>query len=379
MKQVTLYKPYTTKPKGGSEYSLVVRLDSALEEMSIRQYNYENEDEFRIELGVLMESLIILLGAKEPSDLERRIMRETIVKNYGELTLSELKIAIEMAFAGKLVIGDVLQKKTFNLNMVLLSTIFNGYRSAKHGLHKKVIELKESQQELELYFPDSPKYKEEMANSTKRTANTIVKIYSDFLKSSDTHETSVGNVIKKAGFGMDGYIRDFYFDILRDFGFIELSKKQEDEFIEQDQKNTRGVKSMWKKQLVKKTFKEWKKQKLQPSVVYDMILQKGCVIDPWKVEELIGFTGLLKKVKESNEYLVVTEKKDLKRAMLTTLPFPEGLEKVQYNHFRNTVVCFFNGVRYENRTVGHFRDRYNVDFVGMFVHVAKNGNPYGKK
>lgn len=132
-----------------------------------------------------------LRGQNFPTDEEKAVLIDHIISNFGGHSIDEIKLAFDMALAGKLQIEDI--KCYENFSCAYFSTIMLGYRKWSEDAYKS---LKIEQPPLQRIFSQ-----DELDDSAREDAQ---RQYVAFLKRQELR----GLEINKAILEKDGLIKD---------------------------------------------------------------------------------------------------------------------------------------------------------------------------
>lgn len=181
-------------PVHGDELGLL----TALENIKINKSSVE-------EIKQVLRLTLIKIGLRSqnwPSDEEKLVLIEHIIKNYGTHTCEEIKLAFDMAIAGRL---DVEVNCYENFSCLYFSNIMNAYRSWANEAYR--------------HLPE--KNNIEIENVSRETSDEEMEGWiSDWRK-------EVKTLINPS------LIPPFFYSWLEKKGKLELSKDQKHEYMEQ--------------------------------------------------------------------------------------------------------------------------------------------------
>ena len=130
--------PELKKPKSGEEKKLAEALKSKL----IKDASLE-------EIKEMLRFVMVKIGMRAqnwPNDLEKVILHQHIVENFGGNNLEEIRLAFEMGIAGKLRFHENESIVPFeNFSCLYFSSVMNAYRnwsSEAYNQVKKEVEVK---------------------------------------------------------------------------------------------------------------------------------------------------------------------------------------------------------------------------------------------
>lgn len=122
--------PVLTKPKIGEENKLAIALQSNLIRVAVL-------DDIRESLRLVMVK-IGLRAQNWPNDLEKLVLFEHIRENFGGNTVEEIKLAFEMAMAGKLDLPIEDVKCYENFSCAYFSLIMTSYQRWSSQAYRQI-------------------------------------------------------------------------------------------------------------------------------------------------------------------------------------------------------------------------------------------------